>query len=99
AGVDPDHLRAALRDQVLPERAAAVELDGEAAEVAELLLPHGEQRALLASQEARVRPARRHAAGARAPAACGPPVERPHAGSVGAALAGATSAGPAGRRA
>jgi 3-hydroxybutyryl-CoA dehydrogenase len=81
--VDADEHGARLREQVLAEAAAAVELDEQAAEIAKLLLADPEERPLLAPQLARVRPARRDAFRTRAALARSPPPERPHAGSVG----------------
>ena len=53
--VDPDGVGAGLLEQVLAERAAAVHLDDEPAEVAQLRLARAQQHLLLAAEHAGVR--------------------------------------------
>src|SRR5262245_15415402 len=78
--VDADELCASLGEQVLAEAPAPVELDEQPAQVAELLLPHLEQRALLAPEQPCRRAPRRDALGAGT-RATPPAAERPHAKS------------------
>jgi hypothetical protein len=52
---ETDQLGAALEQQVLPEAIAAVHLQREAAEVAQLLLPQAQERAALAPELTRRR--------------------------------------------
>src|SRR5207253_3039109 len=61
---------------------APIELDEQAAEVAELLLADLQQRALLAPQQPGMRPPRSDALRTGAAATRGPPVKRPHGWSV-----------------
>jgi hypothetical protein len=53
-GIDPDQVGAALREQVVPEAAAPVELERETAEVAQQRLAGRKQRAAFAAERAGV---------------------------------------------
>src|SRR5207247_9010313 len=81
-GVDADELGAALGEEVLAEASPPVQLDEEAAEVAQLLLADLQQRALFATELPGVRPPRSDALRTGAAATRSPPTTRPHGWSV-----------------
>ena len=82
AGVDPHELGAGLGEEVFAEAAAAVELDEEPTEVAELLVADAEERPVLPAEQSGMRPPGGDSVDTWALLTTSPPVNRPHASRV-----------------